>query len=148
MNTLSVSKKVYADVTERINTALSTSPESAAEAMRVVNAYLNGSNAESRDPLAMLAFNIIRTELDRAMARSARARERAGKRKNKTQKDKPIKSAAEIAAEFLAAHTFIDDPDHNETDEDDSSPSVMLSRRERRAIARASIGRKRGWKKL
>ncbi len=81
MTTLAVSKKVYADISTRIGAALSFAPDSAAEAMRLVDSFLAGENPASSDAGAMLAFNMIKAELERAMARSLRARARAAARK-------------------------------------------------------------------
>ncbi len=81
MKNLPVSGKFYNDINDRVNTALSHSPLSASEAMRLVDSYLDGKAAESSDCEAMLAFMMIRVELDRAMVRSSRARQRAAIRK-------------------------------------------------------------------
>ena len=83
MKALAVSKKVYADIEMRLATALSGHPGSLSEAIGMVDAYLDGVVLTSDDTLAMLAFNMIRVELDRAMNRSARARERARLRKER-----------------------------------------------------------------
>lgn len=132
MNSLSVSKKVYADVSERVSTSLSGFPASASEAMRIVDAYLNGMPAESDDPMAMLAFNMIRAELDRAMVRSSRARERAKLRK--------------AEALLKTIETMLECGDESEVEEEPLRP--MLTRRERRAMARSATGKKRKWRKL
>lgn len=81
MNHLPVSRKVYADISSRISTTLAHSPASEAEAMRLVDSFLQGETPASQDLMAMLAFGMIRAELERAMARSGRARERARARK-------------------------------------------------------------------
>ena len=81
MHAMTVSKKFYADIMGRIESALSFAPGSAAEAVRLVDTYLLGGEAASDDPCAMLAFNMIRPELDKAVIRSRRARERAQMRK-------------------------------------------------------------------
>ena len=81
MNTLPVSKKVYADITARIKSALTVSPGSAEEAIRMVDEYLAGHTPQSHDGAATIAFAMIRNELDRALERSRRARARAAARK-------------------------------------------------------------------
>ncbi len=130
MNNLPVSKKVYSDITGRINTALASSPSSAAEALRIVDMYLADGTADSSDQMAMLAFNMIRAELDRAMSRSSRARERARKRKESI-------SSQQTPATY------------KETNSDSQPVPVMISRRERRAIERACSKKpKRKWKSL
>ena len=121
MNGLSVSRKVYADISARVSVALSASEESRSEAMRMVDSYLAGQEVSSDDALAMLAFNMIRDELDRAMARSRRARERAAARR---------RAVAEAAAEV--------------SDERSEAPvEIHVSRRERRARERV-MGKKSG----
>lgn len=79
---LPVSRKFYADITLRINSTLAGLPDSAEEAQRLVSCHLHGENTGSSDSLALVAFNMIRPEIDRAMERSRRARERAARRKN------------------------------------------------------------------
>ncbi len=121
MNGLSVSRKVYADISARVSVALSASGESRTEAMRMVDSYLAGQEVSSDDALAMLAFNMIRDELDRVMARSRRARERAAGRR---------RAVAEAAAEV--------------SDEQPEAPvEIHVSRRERRARER-KMGKKCG----
>ncbi len=138
MNTLPVSKKVYSDISERINTTLSFSPYSAAEAMHVVDAYLAGEDAVSEDAIAMLAFNMIKAELDRAMVRSTRARERAEKRRKKQPAtDKP--SVAPVVADTSSV---------TEAEETSGSVELPLSRRERRAIERSLHPKSRKWKRI
>lgn len=130
--TLSVSKKVYSDVTDRINSSLSGFPASAREAMRVVDTYLAGGVPASSDPLAMLAFNMIKVELDRAMERSARARERARARKmTRETADSDTPQPASIMA-----------------DEENGPAPIMISRRERRAMERACNIKKKRWGRI
>ncbi len=135
-NTLSVSKKVYSDISTRVSTSLINFPASAAEAMRVVDAYLAGDAAvSSTDPMAMIAFNMIKVELDRAMTRSSRARERARVRRES------VKSSVSVSPQR---------PDVAPEELNEPAP-VMLSRRERRAMARAlskKTGKKMGADRL
>lgn len=85
---LSVSKKFYADILTRVSVALSFSPSSVEEAMRIINAYLSGRLVGTDNQSAMIAFNMIKPEIDRAMLRSQRARERArSRREMKTQNE-------------------------------------------------------------
>ncbi len=79
--TLPVSRKFYADITSRINSSLAGAKKSADEALRLVGCHMRGEKAVSADCMAMLAFNMIRPEIDRAMERSRRARESAARRK-------------------------------------------------------------------
>lgn len=107
MNKLSVSKKFYSDISKRISSALSACEGSEVEAMRIVDAYLDGEVLTSDDGMAVLAFNMIRVELDRAMTRSKRARERAEKRKmaQKSANAPAQKTVAEMMAELMAIHS-------------------------------------------
>lgn len=113
MHAMTVSKKFYADIMGRIESALSFAPGSAAEAVRLVDTYLLGGEAASDDPCAMLAFNMIRPELDKAVIRSRRARERAQMRK----KAKAVQAVCECVPT-------------------NGVSGIRISRQERRAIAR------------
>lgn len=84
MKNLPVSKKFYADIRSRILAALSFSPTAAEAALLMVDVFLSGGTPEEYDPAATLAFRMIKVELERAMFRSQRARERAKARKEKT----------------------------------------------------------------
>ena len=126
MKNLTVSRKVYADITSRINSALSHSAASATEAIRLVDAHIAGGDAVSDDATAMLAFNMIKPELDRAMVRSQRARERARARKAAKEAGTPDQPVATA-----------------ETRMDVAGPEVRLSRRDRRALQRAACPRKK-----
>lgn len=122
-----VSQKVYNDITSRINSALSHSPASAAEALSLTDAYLAGTEPVTDDPLALLAFNMIRAELDRAMERSRRARQRAACRKAKSVEAKPL-----TCAEMIASINEICE----KATEEDGKPRRKLNRRERRELER------------
>lgn len=139
MNNLSVSKKVYSDISERINTTLSFAPESAAEAMRIVDLYLAGETPHSPDQMAVIAFNMIRVELDRAMTRSSRARERARKRKE----------IAEIKSIITAMTRNIGETMEDDDEKEEESSPILISRRERRAMEQACSKKpKKKWKSL
>ena len=125
MKVLAVSKKVYADIEMRLATALSDHPGSLSEAIGMVDAYLDGVAVTSDDTLAMLAFRMVRVELDRAMARSARARERARLRKERAGKERAGKCVPQGA--LMATET--------------PPQAIRMSRRERRALERS---RKKG----
>lgn len=85
---LPVSVKVYSDLTSRITASLSSA--SASEAMRLLDSYLTGEPPASDDPMALVAFNMIRPEIDRAMTRSARARERAASRRRQKEAEERL----------------------------------------------------------
>ncbi len=100
-NRLPISRKVNKDLNERISSVLSFAPASEAEAKRLFNAYLEGVEPVSGDQSAMIAFSMIRTEIDRAMERSRRARLRAGQARK-------FKEARE-AREVMEAREVIED---------------------------------------
>ncbi len=137
MNTsvLPVSRKFYTDIESRISFSLASSPGSAKEAMRLVETYLYGDTPVSSDPMALLAFNMVKAEIDRAMVRSQRARIRARSRKKdrpsaKMDTPSPIKRPITEPKEAEAATT--------------DSP-CRVSRRERRAASRR---RRTKWRPL
>ncbi len=124
MKNLPVSRKVYADITSRVQSSLVSAPSSASEALRLVDVFLEGGEVESSDAMAMLAFNMIRAELSRAMERSARARSRA----------KARREAREVSGQFEVSPSV--SPASPLTEE--TPVRIMLSRRERRAAERAT----------
>ena len=126
MNNLPVSRKVYADIISRVQSSLVSAPSSASEALRLVDVFLEGGEVESSDAMAMLAFNMIRAELSRAMERSARARSRAKARREA--------QAREVSGQFEVSPSV--SPASPLTEE--TPVRIMLSRRERRAAERAS----------
>ncbi len=87
---LPASVKVYSDLTTRISASLSSAPASASEAMRLLDSYLTGEPPASDDLTALVAFNMIRPEIDRAMTRSARARERAASRRRQKEAEERL----------------------------------------------------------
>ena len=115
MKNLPVSKKFYADIRSRILAALSFSPTAAEAALLMVDVFLSGGTPEEYDPAATLAFRMIKVELERAMLRSQRARERAKARKEKT-----VATIAVTPGESSV-----------------QASEVRLSRRERRALERS-----------
>ncbi len=148
MKNLSVSKKVYSDISERVNTALSAYESSAEEAMRIVDSYLDGETPVSGDDIAMLAFNMVKVELDRAMVRSKRARERAQKRKtaDKTAVSAaPSKTVAEMIEELGSLCKTAGDAD---SESDPGEFIAPLTRGERRAMERAMNRKPKKWKRI
>ncbi|MDE6358447.1 MAG: hypothetical protein K2L29_02490 [Duncaniella sp.] len=145
MRKLPVSKKVYSDISERIRLSLGHMPESAAEAMRLVDAYLYGGPAESQDAMAMIAFNMVRVELDRAMARSLRARERAARRKASGEGNTGRNARRDFVNDLLKSMGFSGEDYDSSLSAEPEKPSRRLTRAERRAAARVRKGR---WKAL
>lgn len=135
MKNLPVSKKVYADISSRISSALSHAPASASEAMRLVDSHLQGATPVSDDAMAMLAFNMIRSELDRAIIRSTRARERAKTRR---------KARPKMDDRQSLLSTLLSDTD-TQIDIESQLPDLKLSRRSRRILERLEKGKKKKW---
>ena len=135
MKNLPVSKKVYADISSRISSALSHAPASANEAMRLVDSHLQGATPVSDDAMAMLAFNMIKSELDRAIIRSTRARERAKTRR----KARPKMDDCHSLLSTLHPDT------DTKIDIDSQLPDLKLSRRSRRILERLEKGKKKKW---
>lgn len=129
---LPVSAKFYSDITSRVSTALSYSPESAAEAVRIIDLYMTGAAVATDDSAAMLAFNMIRDEIDRAMARSSRARQRAAANRRH----------CDGSGKKIAGNSDVTPTDSTTTDvTTDVKPSRPLSRRRRREAERMLRGR-------
>ncbi len=143
MNKLPVSKKVYTDITGRISHSLADAPQSASEALRLVDAYLKGSPAQSDDPTALLAFNMIRAELDRAILRSSRARERARARR-KAAATAPRRLTTEEIVDHIISQLRPEDFEEIPSPEAETVP-LPPTRRERRHASRAKKPR---WKSL
>ncbi len=108
--------------------------------MRIINAYLSGRLVGTDNQSAMIAFNMIKPEIDRAMLRSQRARERARSRREMKTQNETTASAekAEQRAESVSSLPQVV-----------AEPSgVRLSRRERRAAGRNSTSGKKKWRSL
>lgn len=142
MKQLPVSKKVYADISDRLHSSLPQ--QSATEAMRIVDAYLQGTPADSADSMALLAFNMIRVELDRAVTRSRRARERAKARKAAGPAPKKL-SPEEIISRLMSQLTPDDFEEVTGPNESPASPPLPPTRRQRRKAGRT---KKQRWKPL
>lgn len=138
MNTLPVSKKVYADIRTRIISALAVSPGSTEVALEMVDQYLAGHTPQSQDSAATIAFAMIRSELDRALERSRRARARAAARKaaKAAEAVQPIeiklsrqqrRAQARAALKQQKRHVI---PDHRQTSYNHPHPREKLHRRD------------------
>lgn len=138
---LPISRKAYKGFIERINSAIGE----ADRAILLVNAldsYLRGEDDYvcGLDDGLRLAFIFLRQDIDMAMARSAKARERAARRK----------AIAESNSETESAQTELPVHDvkvyYDETRQEQIKPERFvppLSRRERRALDRKR--KKRLW---
>lgn len=96
---LPISRRLNKDIDERISSTLSHVPVSEAEAKRMVGLYLEGNEPESEDPLAMIAFNMVKVEIDRGMERSRKARMRA----KEARRARETKTANDVCATQVSA---------------------------------------------
>lgn len=148
MNKLPVSKKVYADIRERIELALSHYPTSLAEAKRIVDDYLQQQERNSDDHMATIAFNMIKPELDRAIERSRKARERAA-RKKESQPALPDNADEERINEIISSMFAGLDLDNHECTDENIVCNIKPSRRERREKERKGKGiARKKWKSI
>lgn len=142
-----VSEKFYADICRRVTEAilLTGGDEELAEAaMSVVNAYIS-CGIEPTDDMYVglrLVFAVLKPEIDRAMARSRKARERARLRRKSDSPAESPAAAEPISPSQPAARTSSSasaPQTHSSSPTDSSSPSPSaprLSRRARRALER------------
>ena len=100
MKNLPVSKKFYNDIISRITSTfadMNDGERCLRGAVAMIDGYLAGDNPECADPMIKMVFSLLRPEIDRAMARSLRARQRGRKRKSSS----PSPSASAAAASPL-----------------------------------------------
>lgn len=122
---LPISKKAYDDFIRRFQHTfidLLKHPGLYNEAVSVFEAYLKGEIVENCDSTILIAFNMIRPEIDKAISRSKSARRRAALRKQ-------AKETESTAPE----NTIKPQP---ETPEDPKPIKPIMNRRERRAAQR------------
>lgn len=140
---LLVSKKFYLEITNRIDSTLSSPEHKEAhdEALRLVNSYLCGNKrcaAWIVSEIAEVAFSLLRPELDRAIARSARARKAARKRMKINFLENLIEQNSPARRLKSVSDSEISDADQSEIRECDHEENLtpMLNRRQRRALQR------------
>ncbi len=148
---LPISKKAYADFISRFKHTfidMLNNPNLYNEAVNVFEAYLKGETVEHCDIIVSLAFNMIRPEIDKAISRSASARQRAAIRKsrpeneNKTAPDAPSPEKARHDDTTDIADTPIQTGTCNKTETAESITPPM-NRRERRAAERQRSRKRR-----
>jgi len=87
-----VSKKVYADLVSRVNDTIGSILDRLAfvpEIVKAIDEYIaDGTLPVKEDAIVKLVFYMIKAEIDRAAARSRRARERAALRRERLQAEK------------------------------------------------------------
>ncbi len=131
-----VSRKFYASITTRVSESLGLigRTDAVSTTMDCIDRYLtNGTGPTgSADPAVVLTFALLRSEIDKAVGRSARARRR---RTGKTAPETPTYSP-ESASQANAAVQDCALPaetDTSETEPDgEPEPFVPRNRRERR----------------
>lgn len=146
---LPISKKAYADFISRFQHTFNdilNHPNLYNEAVSVFEAYLRGETVEHCDIIVSLAFNMIRPEIDKAISRSASARQRAAIRKSRAANETPapdVPSPQKARQDDTTdiADTPIQTCTCNKTEAAESI-TLPMNRRERRAAAR-QITRKR-----
>ncbi|WP_288717006.1 hypothetical protein [Duncaniella muris] len=155
-----VSKKFYQETVSRIHASFqaiggSAADELAEKTVKAVNDYLSGAclPADDSDATVRLMFALIRSELDKAMVRSAAARRRkktaprrprrksAGKNVPEESLCEPKASGSGIdmarLAELLKIREQFDCDDEDNYDEaDEPAEPILLNRRQRRMIER------------
>lgn len=138
-----VSEKAYKSFTERIR-IVSREPE---RMIAALDLYLTGDRANYADRLTeseKMAFEMLRFEIDRAIDRSARARERArARRQTAGMSEKPVCKADKTVCEDTE---YITPP---ETPEETVAliKTLMTSRRIRRANDRQKRPKTK-WRKI
>lgn len=143
-----VSEKFYVDICRRVTEAilLTGGDEELAEvAMGVINAYIS-CGIEPTDDMYVglrLVFAVLKPELDRAMSRSRKARERARlRRKSDSPAESPAAAEPASPSQPAAPRTSSSasaPQTHSSSPTDSSSPSQSsprLSRRARRELER------------
>lgn len=147
---LPVSKKFYSDICERISSSLAAYDTARVEAMRLIDDYLTGNtDSHSDDPMAMLAFNMVRTELDRAMVRSANARLRAKERADRREPQGTVTMSQSEMCDAMVEKYIAEHPRVTVNGQAASFPNSGYSRRERRHLKNtAKRVTKSKWKKL
>lgn len=131
-----VSRKFYASIKARVSESLGLigRTDAVSTTMDCIDRYLTDGTGPtgSADPAVVLTFALLRSEIDKAVGRSARARRRrTGKTAPKTPTDSPESASQANAAVqdcALPAET-----DTSETEPDgEPEPFVPRNRRERR----------------
>lgn len=131
MKNLPVSKKFYNDIISRITSTfadMNDGERCLRGAVAMIDGYLSGDNPECADPMIKMVFSLLRPEIDRAMARSLRARQRGRKRKSSSLS--PTASAAAASAPANSPSTISTLSSIPLTD--NSLSFFPLNRRERR----------------
>lgn len=135
-----VSKNFYAYVTDRIRESLGLigRTDAVEETIACIDRYMADGTVPptGADAAILLTFNLLSPEIDKALQRSRRARQRAAE--NKAAADRQFSGLAAILAASVTenheAHDIILNPDGEAADPEDEKPApfVPRNRRERR----------------
>lgn len=139
---LLVSRKFYSEIITRIETTLSSTQHQEArdEALGLVKSYLCGKKnrkIEAVSEIAGVVFNLLLSELDKAITRSARARKVARKRRKINFLETLIEQSS--PAKRLQSKSAVNNTETTPTnyqDEGYENQTPILNRRQRRALQR------------
>lgn len=151
-----VSKNAYNRFIEQINTVITDTGERALM-LDTLDKYLAGNRSDYAAALPMacaMVFEMLRFDIDRAIARSEKARSRVRTRKTEAptlSKSKPSPDTKLSKSDFdmlnEIAHMIADSLPAEEDDEDNAQPFVApLTRRQRRNLMRSARPKSR-WQK-
>lgn len=144
-NVRPVSEKAYRSFTERI-CLIAKDPT---PMLKALDLYLSGDTdtyADALDESSEMAFEMLRFEIDLAIGRSARARERARIRKKpSSESPQPRKSARVTITPATYPDTLTDYPDDDPASHDDIP--VMPTRHQRRALERLKRNKSK-WRRI
>ena len=128
-----VSKKFYSTITSRVRESLRLvgREDAAEETMGCIYRYMTDGSLppSSSDTTIILVFNLLRMEIDKALQRSRRARQRAAD--NKAAVDRQFTELAAILATSATENQLGTVTESHEEDEEPAS-FVPRNRRERR----------------
>lgn len=161
VSTLPISKKAYVGFTERIRQVFAMDTAKAGIMIGVLDRYLDGDidAPDTLDDSMRMAFEFLRHDVDLAIERSRRARERARLRREAKAAADPCADAPMDRATFEKKldecmrkyFTIVDDDDFDDSldngvecsDKNEAYRPRPLTRRERRARERATRGKSR-----
>ncbi|QCD38987.1 hypothetical protein E7745_05185 [Duncaniella sp. C9] len=128
-----VSKNFYSTITDRVRDSLrSVGREDAAEAtMGCIDRYMADGTLPpgGSDAATILVFNLLRMEIDKALQRSRRARQRAAERvADAARKHREPAAVAAVSAPAAAEQ----DVDSDDAEDEEPEPFRPRNRRERR----------------
>lgn len=152
-----VSAKAYASFVERINHVFTDSCRRASMLI-ALGKYLDGDKDAYAAELTVecrIAFEVLRFDIDLAIARSAKARMRRSRKAvtiSEDQKDKLMSShkavTADVTSPAMNDRACRDDCDNKEGENAGEKSLPMIPRRVRRAAAKRLTHPKLRWRKL